>query len=150
MSNAGTPGPEVDAREDLYRCLTTPDWWVEIDTVKPVVLLQGAHLGLGDEAGILILSWSARDKNLTADSIELTYSAAPEGPWQMIAKGLKAEGQYRWSIPREAGARAYLRVEASDRAGNVGRYESREPVLLEPPRPKARVLGVSAGAKTGN
>ena len=49
-----------------------------------------------------------------------------------------------------AGARAYLRVEANDRAGNVGRYESREPVLLEPPRPKARVLGVSGGAKTGN
>lgn len=128
----------------------TPDWWVEIDTVKPVVLLHGAHLGLGDEVGTLQLSWSARDKNLTADAVEIAYAPAPEGPWQVIAKGLKAEGQYRWSIPREAGARAYLRVDASDRAGNLGRYESREPVLLEPPRPKARVLGVSAGAKTGN
>jgi len=23
------PGPEVDPAEDLYRCLTTPQWWVE-------------------------------------------------------------------------------------------------------------------------
>jgi hypothetical protein len=28
MSQAGAPGPEVDTKEDLYRCLTTPDWWV--------------------------------------------------------------------------------------------------------------------------
>ncbi len=28
MSGSGTPGPEVEAKEDLYRCLTTPDWWV--------------------------------------------------------------------------------------------------------------------------
>jgi hypothetical protein len=28
MSQAGAPGPEVDPSEDLYRCLTTPAWWV--------------------------------------------------------------------------------------------------------------------------
>jgi hypothetical protein len=28
MSNGELPGPEVDPKEDLYRCITTPDWWV--------------------------------------------------------------------------------------------------------------------------
>ena len=28
MSDAPTPGPEIDPGEDLYRCLTTKDWWV--------------------------------------------------------------------------------------------------------------------------
>jgi hypothetical protein len=124
-----------------------PDWFVEIDTTKPTVMLHGAQLGLGDEAGTMTISWSARDKNLVPDSVELSYATTPEGPWQSFAKGQRAEGQYRWSVPREAGGKAYLRVEASDRAGNVGRADSPEPVLLEPPRPKARVLGINAGPR---
>ena len=28
MSSDASPGPEVDAAEDLFRCITTPDWWV--------------------------------------------------------------------------------------------------------------------------
>jgi hypothetical protein len=28
MSNGDPPGPEVDAIEDLQRCITTPAWWV--------------------------------------------------------------------------------------------------------------------------
>src|SRR6516225_9065658 len=28
MSNVAAPGPEVDAAERLYRCITTPAWWV--------------------------------------------------------------------------------------------------------------------------
>jgi hypothetical protein len=28
MSQPSTPGPEVDGREHLYRCITTPAWWV--------------------------------------------------------------------------------------------------------------------------
>ncbi len=28
MNPSPTPGPEVDVIEDLYRCITTPAWWV--------------------------------------------------------------------------------------------------------------------------
>jgi hypothetical protein len=28
MSNSDARGPQVDASEDLYRCITTRDWWV--------------------------------------------------------------------------------------------------------------------------
>jgi hypothetical protein len=34
MSDAGGRGPQVDPREDLYRAITTPDWW-EADAVPP-------------------------------------------------------------------------------------------------------------------
>lgn len=27
MSDAAMPGQEVDVNDDLYRCITTPDWW---------------------------------------------------------------------------------------------------------------------------
>jgi hypothetical protein len=122
-----------------------PDWWVEIDTTRPVVQVTEARLGTGDELGQVILTWSARDKNLVPDGVELSWAAQADGPWQSAAKGLKAEGTARWPVPKEAGGRLYLRLEAADRAGNVGRWEAREPLLLESVRPKARVLGVSAG-----
>lgn len=28
MSESAAPGPEVNVNEDLYRCITTPAWWV--------------------------------------------------------------------------------------------------------------------------
>ena len=28
MSDADARGPQVDAADDLYRMITTPDWWV--------------------------------------------------------------------------------------------------------------------------
>lgn len=28
MSGEASPGPEVDEAENLFRCITTPDWWV--------------------------------------------------------------------------------------------------------------------------
>ena len=32
MSDGGTRGRRVDASEDLYRCITTPEWWVSNNT----------------------------------------------------------------------------------------------------------------------
>jgi hypothetical protein len=34
MSEAESRGPQVDAAEDLYRMITTPDWWVA-DAKRP-------------------------------------------------------------------------------------------------------------------
>ena len=36
-----------------------------------------------------------------------------------------------------------LRLEAADQAGNVGRWESHEPVVLGSDKPRVRILGVS-------
>jgi hypothetical protein len=119
-----------------------PDWWVEIDTVRPAVTMRDIQQGSGDRAGQLTLSWSAQDKNLGPEPVELLWAAQPAGPWQSAAKGLKAVGSAHWTVPREAGGQVYIRLEATDRAGNVGRWETREPVVLEAARGKARILGV--------
>jgi hypothetical protein len=90
-----------------------------------------------------MLNWSAKDKNLGTEPVELLWASQPDGPWQTALRGLKAEGSARWSLPHDAVGRIYLRVEATDKAGNVGRWEMREPIEL--PKPKAKVLGVTGG-----
>ena len=139
ISAAGRPGHPPVAGEQ-------PDWWVEADTMAPEVTLESATPGVGDDAGMLILKWHVADKNLKPDAVEFAWSAAPEGPWQTIAKGLKAEGLYRWPVPREAGSKAYLKIEAQDKAGNIGRAATAQPVPVEVGRPRAKVLGINPAA----
>jgi hypothetical protein len=122
-----------------------PDYWVEADTTRPAITVHDVHRGSGDDAGQLILSWVVQDKNLGPEPVELFWASQPEGPWQSGVRGLRAEALLHWPIPAAAGSRLYLRLEATDRAGNVGRWEAREPILLETAKPRARVLGVSAG-----
>jgi len=117
-----------------------PDAWVEVDTTRPTVRMLPPTLGNGNEAGTLTIQWLAHDKNLPADSIGIYHSARPDGPWLPVATGLRNEGNYRWLLPAGIGAEIYLRIEAIDRAGNVGLAELRDPVPL--PQPKVKVLGI--------
>jgi hypothetical protein len=139
ISAVGRPGQPPVAGEQA-------DWWVEADTTAPEVTLESATPGVGDDAGMLILKWHVSDRNLKPDAVEFAWSAAPEGPWQTIAKGLKAEGLYRWPVPREAGSKTYLKIEAADKAGNIGRAATSQPVPIEVGRPRAKVLGINPAA----
>jgi hypothetical protein len=139
VSATGRPGQPPVAGEE-------PDWWVEADTTPPEVTLESATPGVGEDAGLLILKWHVSDKNLKPDAVEFAWASAPEGPWQSIAKGLRAEGLYRWQVPRDAGSKAYLKIEAQDKAGNIGRASTSQPVPIEVNRPRAKVLGINPAA----
>jgi hypothetical protein len=120
-----------------------PDYWVEVDTTKPVAQLTGAKLVQGDPSGALQISWRASGKNLGSDCVNLYYASQRDGQWTLIAQGLKNDGSYRWSVPRDAGAEFYVFMEVTDKAGNLARCELAEKVVLDMSRPKAKVLGVS-------
>jgi hypothetical protein len=138
VSTAAAPGAPPAAGDDS-------DAWIEVDSVRPDVLVHGARAGTGPEARVLTIAWSAQDRNLAADAVEVHAAGRPGGPWQPLVRGLRDKGTVQCAAPPDLGDRLYLRVQASDRAGNVGRWESREPILLDGARPKARVLGVTAG-----
>ncbi|HZT80581.1 MAG TPA: hypothetical protein VFA26_10175 [Gemmataceae bacterium] len=125
---------------------TPPDTVIEVDTTRPAVQLLAARPGTGSDAGSLVLFWTATDKNLAAEPISLYYAAQKEGPWHLVARGVRnEEGSYRWPVPKDAGAEFYFRIEAADQAGNVGRHELPERVVLDLSRPRGKVLGVTAG-----
>lgn len=122
-----------------------PDFRVEVDTTKPEAQLLAVRPGTGAEAGTFLISWTAADKNLKADGIDLDYAPHADGPWTSIAHGLHNDGNYRWSGPHDAAGEVHVRMQVSDAAGNVTTCTAPQPLIFDRARPKAKVLGVLAG-----
>ena len=120
-----------------------PQLWIEVDTTAPVVQLK--ELEPNASTGTIDIRWTATDKNLGPEPINLSFAThRAEGPWQPLAKNLKNDGLYRWPIPRDMGAQFFIRIEATDLAGNATRTESPTAVVLDMTEPRASVIGVTA------
>ena len=79
---------------------------------------------------------------LDARPIALSFGPGAGGPWTPIAAGLENTGSYRWRLDNRVPDRIYLRLEVRDEAGNVGTFETAEPVSLDRHRPEGRIRGV--------
>ena len=121
-----------------------PQVWVEVDLTKPVVRLQNVEVGRGPELGNLTITYSASDKNLAAQPITLSWAEKPEGPWMPIASNEENTGRFVWRMPETVPYQFYVRVEAADRAGNVGAAETAKPVIVDLSQPKVQVIGIGA------
>jgi hypothetical protein len=118
------------------------DGWIEIDTTRPFAELTSVVPGVGQDSGSLVINWAAKDANLGAEPIRLLYATQPGGPWTPIADRVANTGSMRWPLPRDIGPRVWVRMEVRDRAGNMTGCETPQPIPLEGPRAKVRVLGV--------
>src|SRR5262249_38731269 len=124
-----------------------PDWWIEVDQTRPLAEITHVRPGAIDEAGALHIAWNARDKNLGMSPVDLSHAAKKDGPGTPIAKGLRNDGHYRWTVPGDLGAHAYIRMVVTDQAGNVAQCETSQPVPLDDlSRPRGRVVGVTTAA----
>jgi hypothetical protein len=122
---------------------STPDWWIEVDTTRPTAQLQSVHPGTAEEAGSLLITWAASDKNLGDEPVDLYYATSREGPWMTIKRGVRNDGTFRWVAPHDGVGRYYIRMDVTDRAGNMSRCETADAVVLDLTHPKARVLGAN-------
>jgi hypothetical protein len=118
-----------------------PLCWIEVDMTKPHAQLHEVDPVVHD--GALEIHWTAADKNLGPEPVSLYYAAKKEGPWLPIARGLRNDGVYRWSFPRDVGGHFFLRLEVVDRAGNLARCDSDSPVVLDMTEPRAMVVGIT-------
>jgi hypothetical protein len=118
-----------------------PQLWVEVDETKPAVRLTDCVVGHAQEAGYLEVCWNASDVNLSDRPITLSTAVSPEGPWTPAATGLANTGKYVWKMPKEMPYEVYVRVEACDRAGNVGSDHSGKPVRVDMARPRGTITG---------
>jgi hypothetical protein len=121
-----------------------PQIWIEVDETKPVVRLLTVEVGRGADAGNLTIRYSASDKYLTATPITISYAEKPDGPWKPIAENLANDNQYVWRMGDVVPYQFYVRVQAIDRAGNIGLDDTRQPVKVDLAIPKARVIAVDA------
>lgn len=119
-----------------------PQIWVEIDLKQPEVRLISAEASRGGELATLNIQWTATDKNLDAQPITISYAEQPSGPWTPIAQNLDNTGRYIWTVPAGSPHKFYLRVEARDKARNVGVADSRQPIVVDLKQPRGVLLGI--------
>ncbi|MBY0524000.1 MAG: hypothetical protein K2R98_11410 [Gemmataceae bacterium] len=125
-----------------------PQLWVEVDTTKPVVKLQNVDVGRGIDAGNMTITWTASDKNLGTQPITLSYAEQVDGPWTPIIQNLENRGRYVWRMPPNGVPfKLLVRVEAADKAGNIGVAQSAEHVKVDLAKPKVSILDVGSAGK---
>jgi hypothetical protein len=120
---------------------------VEVDLTKPKVTLQSVDVGKGPQSGTLSISYTAIDANIERRPITISYAENPAGPWTPIVKGEENKGTYLWRMPAELPSEVYIRVEAVDKAGNIGSAETANKVVVDLSVPKVRVIDVTPVTK---
>lgn len=119
----------------------TPDIVVVVDKKQPDVRLTGARYGEGDRIGALVILYDCTDANLMPRPITLSFSPNLDGPWTTIAAGLSNDGDYVWPADPQLPRQFYLRIDATDQAGNVGTYILDQPIDAQGLAPRARIRG---------
>ena len=79
---------------------------------------------------------------LAARPVTLSFTDHAGGPYSTIAAGLENTGRYVWRFDSRVPERVFLRLEVRDEAGNVGVFETPEPISLDPDRPKGHIRTV--------
>jgi hypothetical protein len=129
----GDPPPQVGDR---------PHLWIEVDTTKPEVQLSQVVVGRGSEKGNLTLQWKAFDKNLTKTPVTISYGKDANGPWTPFAEKIANSGKHTWKMPAEVPYQFFVRVEAIDKAGNVGEAITPDAVKVDLSNPKVNIINV--------
>lgn len=118
------------------------DIWIHVDTEAPRCKITRAVYGEGSEAGMLVIDYNCLDADLAEHPVSLAYSASMEGPWTPFASGLKNTSLYLWKVQSDMPSRVYLRLEAIDKAGNLGTHLLDLPVNMKGLAPRGRIEGI--------
>ena len=124
-----------------------PQMWIEVDETKPVVKMTECHVGKGPDAGMLYVQWEATDLHMKDKPITICTSKSKDGPWTPAVTGLPNTGKMDWTMPKDMPYEFYVRVEATDRAGNVGQVTTHEPMKVDTCRPRGTIISVDAEGK---
>jgi hypothetical protein len=120
-----------------------PQVWVQVDLTRPTVRIDRVDVGQGQDAGKLTVSYDAYDVNLGRQPISLYYATEPGGPWRPVAEHVENSKRYVWQMPSGIPYQFYVKVEAVDRAGNVGADQTAQPVKVDLSQPKSVILDVA-------
>jgi hypothetical protein len=123
-----------------------PSTTIEVDLTRPK--LHSFKTGLA-KSGQLDIRWKVTDKNLGNQSVNLFYRTSRKGAWKPLVAKLKGEGNFRWSITQDLAPQYYIRLEATDLAGNVISCESQNPVLVDRTEPDINVTGITVIQRQG-
>jgi hypothetical protein len=124
--------------------------WVVVDETKPTVNLTRVTPGTGTNVGTLNVEWTATDERLTCKPVTLSVATKKDGPYTPFATAIENTGRYVWHMPREHPYSFFIRIEAVDKAGNVGQATTPEPIRIDLTRPKGTITGVGCEKKSAS
>lgn len=116
-----------------------PQVWVAVDVTRPTVQLLPAEMNETGKAPVLVVHWSAQDKNLGVKPVTLSWAEKSEGPWTTIAANIENTGRYEWTLAHGLPSAVHIRVQAADLMGNVGTAQTTNRLVL--PRPAGEIAG---------
>jgi hypothetical protein len=125
-----------------------PSSTIEVDVSGPNI--HNMEIDSVSRKGGLEIRWKISDKNLGAEPISLFHGPSVNGPWQPIGVRLKNDGRYMWQLPRDVNPQLYVRMEAVDQAGNVSRFDLRDPLILDTTEPDLNIIGITPIQLTGH
>lgn len=121
---------------------TAPELVVDVDLTSPIPQITAAPYGKDPTSASLVIQWRCPDRDLSDDPIAIAYSDSPSGPWTTITRGTANSGEYVWKLQPNLPKRVFIRMAATDRAGNRGFHQLPNPINLAPLIPSGRILGI--------
>ncbi len=115
----GKDRPTADAIADI---------WIRIDRVKPLLRLGDIERTVESGFPEILIKWEATDDNFSDRPIRLQCSQSQQGPWQEISTAIPNAGFYRWRLDPNASGTWFIKVDATDQAGNTVSAIAAEPV----------------------
>ncbi len=122
-----------------------PQIWIEVDEKKPDVHIDNVIVGQGADLGRMTVYWTASDEHLRARPITISYSAGKDGPWTPLASKLENTRMYAVdtrTVNPKLPFEFYLRVDATDEAGNVGSAITPNTVKIDTKIPEPKGVDV--------
>ncbi len=117
------------------------DVWINIDTNLPTIKITRAVYGEGPEDGLLVIDYNCEDGHLVDRPIAIFFSERIDGPWTPIASGLANTGIYLWKADPSLPDKVFLKIEAVDKAGNIGVHRLELPIDIRGLAPRGVIQG---------
>jgi hypothetical protein len=117
------------------------DAWIHVDTSVPRARILSALAGKGSDAGALVIEYQAIDDHFIDRPISLYYSETMQGPWIPITQGAKNQGRFAWAGESHIPEKVFLKLQATDAAGNVGEHVLDLPVDVQSAAPRGKIQG---------
>lgn len=117
------------------------DAWIHVDTSMPRARILSAPAGKGSDAGALVIEYQAIDDHFIDRPISLYYAETMQGPWIPITQGAKNQGRFAWAGESHIPEKVFLKLQATDAAGNVGEHVLDLPVDVQSAAPRGKIQG---------
>ncbi|TWT31781.1 hypothetical protein Enr8_37050 [Blastopirellula retiformator] len=126
------------------------DIWIVVDETPPNAKIANVVYGQGARVGQLDIEWEADDRALSENPISIYYAGSPNGPWKPVAENLPNDRHFAWRITPDVPADIYLKLVATDAAGNRHEAKITRPIANDGLTPQGKIRSIKPVSSSPN